>query len=83
LAKIKWVPSQMQLLAFILLNFLLEEMVTIHINFMAASTHDARFNDWEVKFSVKHQLEIRTGKAKISKSLGSVEECSMHRAKDR
>jgi hypothetical protein len=55
--------------------FALEEMVTVHINFvMAASTHDARFNDWEAKFSVKHLLEIRTGKAKISESLGSVEE---------
>jgi hypothetical protein len=54
--------------------FALEEMVTMHIDFMAASTHDARFNVWEVKFSVKHQLEIRTGKAKMSKSLGSVEE---------
>jgi hypothetical protein len=41
--------------------FALKEMVTVHINFMAASTHDARFNDWEAKFSVKHQLEIMTG----------------------
>jgi hypothetical protein len=54
--------------------FALEEMVALHIDFITASTHDARFNDWEVKFSFKHQLEIMTGKAKISKSLGSVEE---------
>jgi hypothetical protein len=49
-------------------------MVSIDTNFMAASTHDARFNDGEAKFSVNHQLEIKAGKAKISKSLGSVEE---------
>ena len=54
--------------------FALEEMVSIDINFMATSAFDARCNDWEVKFSFKHQLEIMTGKAKISKSLGSVEE---------
>jgi hypothetical protein len=54
--------------------FALEEMVAVHIDFMAASTHETRFNNWEVKFSVKHELEIRTRKAKISKSLGCVEE---------
>jgi hypothetical protein len=32
--------------------FALKEMVTIHINFMATSTHDARFNDLEAKFLV-------------------------------
>jgi hypothetical protein len=31
-------------------------------------------NHWEAKFSVEHQLEIRTGKAKISKLSGGVEE---------
>jgi hypothetical protein len=41
---------------------------------MATSTHDARFNDWETKFSVKPQLEIWTGKDNISELLGSVEE---------
>jgi hypothetical protein len=52
-------------------HFALKEIVAIHIVFMATSTHDARLNDWKAKFSVKHQLEIRTGKAKISESSGS------------
>ena len=54
--------------------FALKEMVSIDIDFMATSTHDARFNDGEVKFLVDHQLEIRAWKAKNSKSSGSVEE---------